>query len=81
MYYVCPALASVLIVCRKLRQPRDQTVHCLLVDAKVPFNLKTPRRHLSRVVLARHVLSEDTMLRQHLLEQSVLNVAVKRMKH
>ena len=52
----------------------------LPVDAEVPFNLKTLRRHLSRVVLMRHVLSEDTMLRERLLEQSVLNVAAKQMK-
>ena len=53
----------------------------LPVDAEVPFNLETLRRHLSRVVLARHVLSEDTILRQRLLEQSVPDIAAKRMKH
>ena len=49
--------------------------------AEVPFNLKTLRRHLLQVLLAHCVLSEDTMLRQRLLEQSVLNAAAKRMKH
>ena len=47
----------------------------LPVDAEVPFNLETLRRHLSQVVLMCRVLSEDTMLRRRLLEQSVLNVA------
>ena len=51
------------------------------MDAEVPFNLETLRRHLSQVVLAHHVLSEDTILWQRLLEQSVLNVADERMKH
>ena len=50
-------------------------------EGDVPFNLDTLRRHLSQVVLARRVLSEDATLRQHLLEQSVYNVAVERMKY
>ena len=50
-------------------------------EGEVPFNLETLRRHLSHVVLARRVLSEDVALRQKLLEQSVYNVAVERMKH
>ncbi|RPD76822.1 DNA/RNA polymerase [Lentinus tigrinus ALCF2SS1-7] len=50
-------------------------------DGEVPFNLETLRRHLSQVVLARRVLSEEVALRQKLLEQSVYNVAVERMKH
>ncbi|TFK81972.1 DNA/RNA polymerase [Polyporus arcularius HHB13444] len=48
---------------------------------EVPFNLEILRRHLSQVILARRVLSEDVALRQKLLEQSVYNVAVERMKH
>ncbi|KAI0640998.1 DNA/RNA polymerase [Trametes meyenii] len=47
----------------------------------IPFNLETLRRHLGQVILARRVLSEDVVLRQKLLEQSVYNVAVERMKH
>ena len=50
-------------------------------DSDVPFNLQTLRRHLSQVVLARRALSEDVALRQKMLEQSVYNVAVERMKH
>ncbi|EJF55919.1 DNA/RNA polymerase [Dichomitus squalens LYAD-421 SS1] len=50
-------------------------------QGEVPFNLETLRRHLSQVVLARRVLSEDVAARQRLLEQSVYNVAVERMKH
>ena len=50
-------------------------------EGEVPFNLETLRRHLSAVVLARRVLSEDLAGRQKLLEISVYNVAVERMKH
>ncbi|KAH9856180.1 DNA/RNA polymerase [Lenzites betulinus] len=50
-------------------------------EGDVPFNLETLRRHLGQVILARRVLSEDLVLRQRLLEQSVYNVAVERMKH
>ena len=50
-------------------------------EGEVPFNLETLRRHLSSVVLARRVLSEDLAGRQKLLEISVYNVAVERMKH
>ncbi|KAI0351261.1 DNA/RNA polymerase [Trametes cingulata] len=46
----------------------------------IPFNLETLRRHLGQVILARRVLSEDLVLRQRMLEQSVYNVAVERMK-
>ena len=53
----------------------------VIPEGEVPFNLETLRRHLSHVVLARRVLSEDVALRQKLLEQSVYNVAVERMKH
>ena len=51
-------------------------------DSDVPFNLQTLRRHLSQVVLAaRRALSENVALRQKMLEQSVYNVAVERLKH
>ena len=49
-------------------------------EGDIPFNLDTLRRHLGQVILARRVLSEDLVLRQRLLEQSVYNVAVERMK-
>ncbi|KAI8992792.1 DNA/RNA polymerase [Trametes punicea] len=49
-------------------------------EGDIPFNLDTLRRHLGQVILARRVLSEDVVLRQRLLEQSVYNVAVERMK-
>ena len=49
----------------------------LEVDLKVPFNLETLQKYLSQVVLAHRVLSEDTMFRQCLLEQSVLNIAAE----
>ena len=50
-------------------------------EGEVPFNLETLRRHLGEVVLARRILSEDVAARQRLLEQSVYNVAVERLKH
>ncbi|KAI0632722.1 DNA/RNA polymerase [Trametes polyzona] len=50
-------------------------------EGDIPFNLETLRRHLGQVILARRVLSEDLVLRQRLLEQSVYNVAVERMRH
>ena len=53
----------------------------LQVEPKVPFNLETLRKCLSQDVFKRRMLLEDTMVRQHLLEPSVLNVAAERMKH
>ena len=53
----------------------------LKVDPEVPFNLETLRKCLSQDVFKRRMLLEDTMVRQHLLELSVLNVAAERMKH
>ncbi|KAI9061872.1 DNA/RNA polymerase [Trametes sanguinea] len=50
------------------------------LEGEVPFNLETLRRHLGNVILARRLLSEDLVLRQRYLEQSVYNVAVERMK-
>ncbi|KAI0334261.1 DNA/RNA polymerase [Cubamyces sp. BRFM 1775] len=49
-------------------------------EGDIPFNLDTLRRHLGQVILARRVLSEDVVSRQRLLEQSVYQVAVERMK-
>lgn len=51
------------------------------VQYQVPFNLDNLRRHLAEVKLARRVLPEDTAARQKLLEESVYEVAVERMKH
>ncbi|KAI0731720.1 hypothetical protein BC629DRAFT_1718248 [Irpex lacteus] len=48
---------------------------------KVPFNLSTLRKHLSEVILARRVLSGDNLARQKLLEASVYDVAVERLRH
>ncbi|OBZ74536.1 DNA-directed RNA polymerase, mitochondrial [Grifola frondosa] len=50
-------------------------------EFEVPFNLESLRRHLSHVVLARRVLPEDVASRQKLLEHSVYDVAVERLKH
>ncbi|OSD03827.1 DNA/RNA polymerase [Trametes coccinea BRFM310] len=50
------------------------------LEGEVPFNLETLRRHLGNVILHRRILAEDVGLRQRLLEQSVYNVAVERMK-
>ena len=58
-----------------------KTEEPLEAQGEIPFNLDTLRRHLSQVMLARRVLGEDTLLRQRLVEQSVYNVAVERMRH
>ncbi|KAJ8503283.1 hypothetical protein ONZ45_g10994 [Pleurotus djamor] len=53
-------------------------------DAKtpeIPFNLTNLRNHLADVVLARRVLPSELTARQKLLEESVYDVAVARLKH
>ncbi|PCH42893.1 DNA/RNA polymerase [Wolfiporia cocos MD-104 SS10] len=50
-------------------------------EYEIPFNLDTLRKHLSQVVLARRVLPNDVAARQKLLEESVYDVAVERLKH
>ncbi|KAH9837674.1 DNA/RNA polymerase [Rhodofomes roseus] len=47
----------------------------------VPFNLETLRKHLAKVVFARRALPDDVAARQKLLEESVYDVAVERLKH
>lgn len=51
------------------------------VEYEIPFNLENLRKHLSQVILARRVLPEDAAARQKLLEESVYDVAVERLKH
>ena len=51
------------------------------IQYEIPFNLDNLRRHLAQVNLARRVLPEDVAARQKLLEESVYEVAVERMKH
>ncbi|THH14382.1 hypothetical protein EW146_g5951 [Bondarzewia mesenterica] len=46
----------------------------------MPFNLEVLRRHLAQVALARRVLPEDVAARQKLLEDSVYDVAVERLR-
>lgn len=48
---------------------------------EIPFNLDNLRRHLAELTLARRVLSDDVAARQKLLEESVYDVAVERLKH
>lgn len=48
---------------------------------EIPFNLDNLRKHLAQVTLARRVLPEDAAARQKLLEESVYEVAVARLKH
>ena len=50
-------------------------------EQEIPFNLENLRKHLAQVVLARRVLPEDIAARQKLLEESVYDVAVERLKH
>ncbi|KAI0052454.1 DNA/RNA polymerase [Auriscalpium vulgare] len=47
---------------------------------EVPFNLEVLRKHLAHVSLARRVLPEDVAARQKLLEESVYEVAVERLR-
>jgi DNA-directed RNA polymerase, mitochondrial len=49
-------------------------------ETEIPFNLEVLRKHLAHVSLARRVLSEDLTARQKLLEDSVYDVAVQRMR-
>jgi DNA-directed RNA polymerase len=49
-------------------------------ETEIPFNLDVLRKHLSHASLARRVLSEDLAARQKLLEDSVYDVAVERMR-
>ncbi|KAI9461958.1 DNA/RNA polymerase [Lactarius psammicola] len=49
-------------------------------ETEIPFNLNVLRKHLAHVSLARRVLSEDLAARQKLLEDSVYDVAVQRMR-
>ena len=50
-------------------------------EERIPFNLDNLRRHLAEVTLARRVLPEDVSARQKLLEESVYDVAIVRLKH
>ncbi|KAG6371386.1 DNA-directed RNA polymerase N-terminal-domain-containing protein [Boletus reticuloceps] len=48
---------------------------------EIPFNLDNLRKHLAQVTLARCVLPEDVAACQKLLEVSVYDVTVERLKH
>ncbi|KAJ7583777.1 hypothetical protein C8J56DRAFT_790113 [Mycena floridula] len=50
------------------------------IQYEIPFNLDNLRRHLAEVCYARRVLPEDVAARQKLLEESVYDVAVQRLK-
>lgn len=47
----------------------------------MPFNLANLRKHLAEVAYARRVLPDDVAARQKLLEASVYDVAVHRLRH
>ncbi|KAL4063046.1 hypothetical protein V8B97DRAFT_2026531 [Scleroderma yunnanense] len=71
----------------KLKKPstemvlQDGTVVTQEAAEEVPFNLDNLRKNLAKVTLARRVLPEDVAARQKLLEESVYDVAVERLKH
>lgn len=48
---------------------------------EIPFNLANLRKHLAHVTMARRVLPDDAAARQKLLEESVYDVAVERLRH
>lgn len=50
------------------------------IQTELPFDLDILRKHLAHASLARRVLSEDLAARQKLLENSVYDVAVQRMR-
>ncbi|KAF5375440.1 hypothetical protein D9615_007971 [Tricholomella constricta] len=51
------------------------------VEMEIPFNIDNLRRHLAEVTMARRMLSDDVAARQKLLEESVYDVAIERLKH
>ncbi|TFK37584.1 hypothetical protein BDQ12DRAFT_607612 [Crucibulum laeve] len=59
----------------------DEEIDAVTPAEVIPFNLDNLRRHLADVTLARRVLPEDVAARQKLLEESVYDVAVERLKH
>ncbi|KAH7922516.1 DNA/RNA polymerase [Leucogyrophana mollusca] len=59
----------------------DGSVVSSVPQEEIPFNLNNLRKHLAQVLLARRVLPEDVASRQKLLEESVYDVAVERLKH
>ncbi|KAG6329701.1 hypothetical protein ID866_9388 [Astraeus odoratus] len=71
----------------KLKKPseeivlEDGTVVPQEPTEEVPFNLDNLRKHLGKVALARRVLPDDVGARQKLLEESVYDVAVERLRH
>lgn len=58
----------------------EDGTHSEKTGTEVPFNLDILRKHLSRFTLARRVLSEDLAARQKLVEDSVYDVAIQRMR-
>ena len=59
----------------------DGNIVATEVQPEIPFNLDNLRKHLAQVTLARRVLPEDVASRQKLLEESVYDVAVERLRH
>ncbi|KAL0574450.1 DNA-directed RNA polymerase [Marasmius crinis-equi] len=65
----------------KEKKREDGTKEWAEPEYEVPFNLANLRRHLDEVRFARRVLSEDTVARQKLLEETVYDTAVERLRH
>ncbi|KAI5119282.1 hypothetical protein M0805_008061 [Coniferiporia weirii] len=51
------------------------------VDEELPFNIANLRKHLAEVAYAQRVLPDDVAARQKLLEASVYDLAVQRLRH
>lgn len=49
--------------------------------AEIPFNIAALRKHLAEVAYAQRVLPDDSAARQKLLEASVYDLAVQRLRH
>ncbi|KAH0833941.1 DNA/RNA polymerase [Lanmaoa asiatica] len=67
-------------ISREIVDENGNVIHSAPVE-EIPFNLDNLRKHLAQVTLARRVLPEDVAARQKLLEASVYDVAVERLKH
>ncbi|KAH7908847.1 hypothetical protein BJ138DRAFT_1011941 [Hygrophoropsis aurantiaca] len=65
----------------RIRVDNSQEDGTVTHQEEIPFNLDNLRKHLGHVLLARRVLPEDAASRQKLLEESVYDVAVQRLKH
>ena len=51
------------------------------IEEETPFNIANLRKHLAEVAYAQRMLPDDTAARQKLLEASVYDLAVERLRY